>query len=208
MVGLEPSCLAVFRDEMLDLIPNDEDAKRLAANAFTLPEFLQKCAPDFAVPKLERKAVVHGHCHHKAILGLDSEEKLLKDMSLDAQVLDDGCCGMAGSFGFEAHKYDVSMKVFEHELRGHIEQAPKDTLIVTDGFSCKTQLEQSTDRGGLHVAELLKMAIDHGPRGVAGDYPERAVQKLSRNDRYMRELVTGGIAAGLLLGGAMLLRRR
>ncbi len=208
MVGLEPSCLAVFRDEMLDLIPSDQDAKRLAANAFTLPEFLQKCAPDFAVPKLERKAVVHGHCHHKAILGLDSEEKLLKDMSLDAQVLDDGCCGMAGSFGFEERKYDVSMKVFEHELRGHIEQAPKDTLIVADGFSCKTQLEQSTDRGGLHVAELLKMALDHGPRGMAGDYPERAVQKLPRNDRYMRELVTGGIAAGLLLGGAMLLRRR
>jgi len=200
MVGLEPSCLVVFRDEMPDLLPNDEDAKRLAGNCFTLSEFLQQHSPHFVVPKLERKAIVHGHCHQKAVIGMDSETRLLKDMSLDADVLDDGCCGMAGSFGFEPHKYDVSMKVFEHELRGHVENAAKDTLIAADGFSCRTQIEQATDRRALHTAELLKMAMDHGPRGVAGDYPERRIRKLPRNDKYRREWITGGIVAGLLLG--------
>ena len=200
VVGLEPSCLAVFRDEMPDLLPNDEDAKRLAGNCFTLAEFLDRRSAHFVIPKLERKAVVHGHCHQKAVLGMDSEARLLKNMSLDAEVLDDGCCGMAGSFGFEPHKYDVSMKVFDHELRSQVENAAKDTLVVADGFSCRTQIEQGTDRRALHTAELLKMAMDHGPHGVSGDYPERRMEKLPRNDGHAREWITGGIVAGLLVG--------
>ncbi|MGN6637599.1 MAG: (Fe-S)-binding protein, partial [Mucilaginibacter sp.] len=99
VVGLEPSCVAVFRDELTNLFPNNEDAKRLQKQVFTLAEFLEKKAPDFKVPHLKSKAVVHGHCHHKAIMKMDSDKELLDRLKLDYKVLDSGCCGMAGYFG-------------------------------------------------------------------------------------------------------------
>ncbi|HKT25823.1 MAG TPA: heterodisulfide reductase-related iron-sulfur binding cluster [Terriglobales bacterium] len=108
IVVLEPSCAAVFRDELCNLMPADEDAARMKSQTSLLSEFLQKKAPDFQIPKLERRATVHGHCHHKTIMQMDDEVALLKRLGLDFEVLDDGCCGMAGSFGFEEEKYDVS----------------------------------------------------------------------------------------------------
>ena len=114
VVGLEPSCLAVFRDEMLDLRPHDQDAKRLHGQVFTLAEFLTQ--HDYQPPRLHQDIVVHGHCHQKAIISLDAEKKLFEAMGAKAEILDDGCCGMAGSFGFEQHKYDLSMQVYEHQL--------------------------------------------------------------------------------------------
>src|SRR5262249_34944017 len=113
VVGLEPSCLAVFRDELVNLFPHDEDAKRLRQQAFLLSEFLEQKAPDFRPPPLRRRAVVHGHCHHKAIMGMTAEEDVLKKLGLDVEVLDSGCCGMAGSFGFEREHYPVSVAVGE-----------------------------------------------------------------------------------------------
>src|SRR5262249_18376687 len=149
-------CLAVFRDEMLDLRPHDQDAKRLQAQVFTLAEFLTR--HDYQPPVLQRELTVHGHCHQKAIISLDAEKKLLEAMQAKAEILDDGCCGMAGSFGFEEHKYDVSMKVYEHELGPHLRQMPRERLVVADGFSCKTQIEQATGRRPLHLAQLLQIA--------------------------------------------------
>src|SRR5205807_10062483 len=117
--------------------------------------------------------IVHAHCHHHAVMKFDAEEQVLRDAGLDCRVLDSGCCGMAGSFGFERDHYDVSMKVGERVLLPAVREAPKDTLIVADGFSCREQIAQSTDRRALHLAEVLDMAAHDGPGGPAGDYPER-----------------------------------
>jgi FAD/FMN-containing dehydrogenase/Fe-S oxidoreductase len=173
IVGLEPSCTAVFRDEVFELFPQNENARRVKQQTFTLAEFLEKHAPHYQVPKLERKALVHGHCHHKAVMKLDAEKKLLKKMGLNYDLLDSGCCGMAGAFGFEADHYDVSIACGERVLLPAVRSAGKDTIILADGFSCREQVRQCTDRVPLHVAELLKMAMDEGPRGPAGNLPEQ-----------------------------------
>jgi Fe-S oxidoreductase len=152
IVGLEPSCTAVFRDEIFEMFPHNENARRLKNQTFTLAEFLEKHAPDYHVPKLHRKALVHGHCHHKAVMKLDCEKKLLESMGLDCDLPDSGCCGMAGAFGFEADKYDVSIAAGERVLLPAVRKAGKDTLIIADGFSCREQVRQTTDRHALHIA--------------------------------------------------------
>ncbi len=171
IVGLEPSCVAVFRDEIKELFPRYEQAKRLTRQTFTLSEFLKD--QSVACPKLLRQAVVHGHCHHKAVLGFDAEQQVLQGMGLECRVLDSGCCGMAGSFGFERHHYEVSMSAGERVLLPAVREAPGDALIVADGFSCRTQIAEATGRRALHLADVIEMAAADGPRGPSGDFPER-----------------------------------
>jgi FAD/FMN-containing dehydrogenase/Fe-S oxidoreductase len=173
VVGLEPSCVAVFRDELCNLFPNDEDAKRLKKQTYLLSEFLEQKVPDYQPPKLQRKAVVHGHCHQKSVLNMACEVALLKKIGLDCELPETGCCGMAGSFGFEADKYEVSKACGDRVLLPAVRDAGKDALIVADGFSCREQIEQLTDRRALHMAQVLKMARETGPRGPSGNYPER-----------------------------------
>jgi FAD/FMN-containing dehydrogenase/Fe-S oxidoreductase len=176
IVVLEPSCCSVFRDDAINLFPTDEDAQRLAHQTFTLGEFLSRAG--YEPRPLHRKALVHGHCHHKAIMGLDGEIGLFRRMGLDYDVLDDGCCGMAGAFGFERDHYDISLKVGERVLLPAVRTATVETLVVTDGFSCRTQIEQTTGRGALHVAEVLQWALrgDAGPGGASTESRgERAV---------------------------------
>jgi Fe-S oxidoreductase len=158
IVVLEPSCLAVFHDELTNLFPDDARAQRLAKQSFLLADFLRTKVPDYRPPRLRRAAMVHGHCHHKAIVGLDAEEAMLKDMTDDLQVVDSGCCGMAGSFGFEADHYDVSQQIGELVLLPAVRQAPADTLLVADGFSCREQIWQATGREAMHFAEVLRAA--------------------------------------------------
>ena len=161
VIGLEPSCVSVFRDEMMNLLPNDDDAKRLRDQTFLLTEFLAKKAPDFALPKLARKAVVHGHCHQKSVLDFDCEQKLLDRLELDCEVLDSGCCGMAGAFGFEkGDHYDVSIACGERVLLPAVRKAADDTLIIANGFSCREQISQTTNRRAHHIAEVLKLALE------------------------------------------------
>jgi FAD/FMN-containing dehydrogenase/Fe-S oxidoreductase len=160
VVGLEPSCVSVFRDELANLLPTDEDARRLGSQTFLLSEYLERYAPDFSPGRLDRRAVVHGHCHHKAVLGFDAEEKLLRELGLDVEVLDSGCCGMAGAFGFEkGEHYDVSIKCGERVLLPAVRSADSHTLIVADGFSCREQIAQTTKRQALHLAEVLRVAL-------------------------------------------------
>ncbi|MGN6400622.1 MAG: (Fe-S)-binding protein, partial [Flavisolibacter sp.] len=160
IVGLEPSCVAVFRDELHNLFPHNEQASRLSVQVFTLGEFLQKKAPDFKIPELQKKAIVHGHCHHKSIMKMDCEKTLLKKIGLDFEVLPTSCCGMAGYFGYEkGEHYDVSIKAGEQLLLPKVREADKTTVIITDGFSCREQIEQETDRKGLHLAQVLQMAL-------------------------------------------------
>ncbi|HMF10940.1 MAG TPA: FAD-linked oxidase C-terminal domain-containing protein, partial [Gemmataceae bacterium] len=116
IVGLEPSCVTVFRDELGNLFPRDERAHRLSRQIFLLSEFLENYKDLIPLPRLERKAIVHGHCHHKSVLKMNAEEAVLARMSLECHAPAAGCCGMAGSFGFEDDKYDVSIAIGELEL--------------------------------------------------------------------------------------------
>jgi FAD/FMN-containing dehydrogenase/Fe-S oxidoreductase len=158
IVVLEPSCAAVFRDELLNLFPNDERAHRLSQQTFLLSEFLEQKAAHFPLPKLARKALVHGHCHHKSIMRMTDEESVLRKMGIDFQTPAPGCCGMAGSFGFEQDKYQTSLAIGELELLPAVRKASSDCLIIANGFSCREQIRQCTNRQALHLAEVIQMA--------------------------------------------------
>jgi Fe-S oxidoreductase len=161
LIGLEPSCLAVFRDELPELFPNDLLATRLAKQSFTLSEFLLQRAPEAPLPDLGgRKALVQAHCHHRAVMGFDAEREILDRLGVRADYPDSGCCGLAGSFGFEAgDKYEVSMKAGERVLFPAVRDAGNSTMILADGFSCRTQIEQGTGRRAMHLAELIALGM-------------------------------------------------
>jgi FAD/FMN-containing dehydrogenase/Fe-S oxidoreductase len=160
IVVLEPSCASVFRDELHNLFPADARAARLAKQTFLLSEFLEKQAPGYIPPRLDRRVLLHGHCHHKALMKMTAEESLLRKMGAELQPLDAGCCGMAGPFGFERDKFPVSQAVGERVLLPAVRNATPDTLIVSDGFSCREQIVQGTGREAIHLAEALKLALD------------------------------------------------
>ena len=171
VVGMEPSCLAVFKDELTGMLPHDDDAARLARNAMHFAEFFER--HEIPVPRLERRAVVWGHCHHKATGGMDPEHALLRRMGVDIQPVSGGCCGLAGSWGFEQGHHEISMQCGEQALLPAVRHADSDSLIIADGFSCKTQIAQSgVGRRALHVGQAMKMAREHGPQGVRGTLPE------------------------------------
>src|SRR5690606_17251737 len=109
VVGLEPSCVATFRDELPNLLPRDEDGRRLSQQTLLLSEFVVRHVRPDTLPRHERPAIVHGHCHHKSVLKFDAEAEVLRQLGLQATILDSGCCGMAGAFGFERKNYDVSV---------------------------------------------------------------------------------------------------
>jgi len=166
IVGLEPSCLAVFRDELVNLFPHDADAQRLRGQAWTLSEFLRDHAGDWPLPRLERSALVQPHCHHHAVLGFQAEQDLLASMGVDVEMAEAGCCGMAGSFGYEAgERYEVSMAAGERVLLPKVRAADRQTLILADGFSCRGQIASGSDRTGLHLAQVIAMAIRDGQLG-------------------------------------------
>ena len=173
-VFLEPSCGSVFQDDMMKLMPGDENAKRLNKNVYLLSDFLEKKSPEFAKQHpLHRKAVVHGHCHHKTVLDWNGEQKTLDKMGVEKEAPEDGCCGMAGAFGFETDHFEVAQKCGERVLLPKLKETAKDTLIVADGFSCREMISQNTDRHALHMSEVIRMAMTEGPAGTPGAYPER-----------------------------------
>jgi Fe-S oxidoreductase len=201
IVGLEPSCVAVFRDELINLLPHDHDAQRLQQQTFLLSEFLVKHAPEFRPPPLTRKALVHGHCHHKALMGMADEEALLKKLGIEFEAPETGCCGMAGSFGFErGDHYDVSIACGERVLLPSVRCAAPDTLIIADGFSCQEQIRQTTDRRALHLAQVLQMALQQETRALPRNYPESAYA--SRNSGHSRVVPWILLGGGVLLAGA------
>jgi FAD/FMN-containing dehydrogenase/Fe-S oxidoreductase len=163
LVVLEPACASVFRDELTNLLYKSEQARRLSKQTFLLDELLvERDAKQW--PRLGRKAIVHGHCHHQSILKMGAQEELMKRVGLDFDVLDSGCCGMAGSFGFEKAKYDVSIACGERMLLPAVRAADDDTLLLADGFSCREQVAQATGRKTLHLSEVLAMALGAPPR--------------------------------------------
>jgi FAD/FMN-containing dehydrogenase/Fe-S oxidoreductase len=175
LVGLEPACVAVFRDEMVNLFPADALAVALAKQTFMLSEFLVKQAR-YRPPPLKMKAIVHGHCHQKAVVGMGDEIALLGAMGLDFDLLDSGCCGMAGSFGFDRDKVQLSMRIGEMVLLPEVRAAEKDTLVITNGYSCREQIAQGAQRQALHLAEVLDLAIQrHGSGHPRMHHVERAL---------------------------------
>ena len=159
IVVLEPSCLAVFRDELVNLFPNDEAARRLSRQTFLLSEFLAANGTNAVSTHLRGRVMLHGHCHHKAVAKLDDEEALLRACGADVETIDSGCCGMAGSFGFEEEHYELSLKVGELSLLPAVRRASPETVIVADGFSCREQIRQATGRNAVHLAEALRLGL-------------------------------------------------
>lgn len=210
IVGLEPSCVAVFRDELGNLFPNREDAKRLQRQVFTLAEFLDKKAPDYPVPELKSKALVQGHCHHKAIMKMKSDEKLLGQMKLDYEVLDSGCCGMAGYFGYEAGAhYEVGKAAGERVLLPQVRKASPQTIVIADGFSCREQIEQETNRKGLHTAQVLQMALHKEKPNLA--FPEKKYvnsKKLKAAPGKNKLLIAATCGLGIGLSMALIILKR
>ena len=154
VVVLEPSCASVFRDELTNLLPHDPRARKLRNQTYLLSEFLIKFAPNYRPPQLNEKILVHGHCHHRATVGMTDEMALLHLTGADIQLLDSGCCGMAGPFGFEKDKYEVSQTLANRVLLPAIRNNPQAT-ILTNGFSCAEQITQNTTTHPKHLAELL-----------------------------------------------------
>jgi FAD/FMN-containing dehydrogenase/Fe-S oxidoreductase len=191
IVVLEPSCAAVFRDELPNLFPFDEDALRLKEQTYLLSEFLTKKAAGWTIPRIGRRAIVQDHCHHKAVMGVTDEQAILQKAGLDFETPNDGCCGMAGSFGFEESHYGISMDVGDRKLFPALRAAPADTLLVADGFSCREQIRSATGRLPLHLAQVLRMGLPGGQTRSG----ERQPRSRSRG--------TGGlIVAGAALAAA------
>jgi FAD/FMN-containing dehydrogenase/Fe-S oxidoreductase len=205
MVVLEPSCWTSFQDELTNLFPADLDATRLKSLTFTLSDFLRNQVKDYQPPKLKRDALVHGHCHQKATdaLGdqqfgkLRAEKDIFDKMGVSHRYPDAGCCGMAGAFGYEKehHHYEVSVACGERVLLPEVRNAPLDTLIIADGFSCQEQVEQQTDRKALHLAQVLQMAIHEGEAGPTG-VPEAAMAR-QREAEIKRSVVQGAVIIGV-----------
>jgi FAD/FMN-containing dehydrogenase/Fe-S oxidoreductase len=198
LIGLEPSCLAVFRDELRNMFPADTTATRLARQSVTLGEFLGEAG--YAPPRLTRDALVQVHCHHGAVLSYDSERRLLEQMGLDLTIPDSGCCGMAGSFGYErGERYRVSQDCGERIILPAVRAADPETLVIADGFSCREQIAQATSRRPLHLAQVLRLAHENPP----GPFPERSCWE--RPPRSAALLTVLGLGAGA--GAALALRR-
>ena len=170
IVGLEPSCILTFRDELPKLFPHDARAAALASRAMLLEEYLTREAPDFIPAAIHGRAVLHGHCHQKAIAGLDSEVKLLSQVEgLQVEVLDSGCCGMAGAFGYDRENYQLSAKIGERVLIPKLRASSSDTIVIADGFSCRSQIRHfCPDRKPLHIAQVLAGLSGRGNAVPAG----------------------------------------
>src|SRR5260370_30149830 len=188
---------------------------------FLLRKFVEPPAHLFLFPRLERKALLHGHCHHKSIMKMTAEESILRRLGVDFLSPAPGCCGMAGSFGFEHDKYELSMAIAELELLPAVRKAPADWLIIADGFSCREQIAQGTDRYALHLAEVLQMALHASPlpchsdssrsasdgaveEPAVGPYPESTMVR-QRDTEVRSSMKRAGFGLGGLAAAGMLL---
>jgi len=177
VVIMEPSVAAVFKDELTSLLPGELDGKRLSGLVYMLGDLALERG--LTLPRLGGKAILHGHCHQKAVLKFSSVKEMLKRMCLEVQEPQPGCCGMAGSFGFEAKHYGFSMKIGEQGLLPAVREASRGTYIVADGFSCRTQIMDGTGRMPLHTSELISLGFKRQAvgRGAEGETAPEEVRK-------------------------------
>jgi Fe-S oxidoreductase len=163
-IFLEPSCASVFKDEALEFFPDDPRARRMSKQVWLLADWLAAKAPEWGTGRLEgAKVILHGHCHHKAVFGGPvNEVALLKKAGAAVELINSSCCGMAGPFGFEADKIEVSKAIANLGLLPAVNSAALSTIIVADGFSCREQINQLSEREGMHFAEVLAVSRPGG----------------------------------------------
>jgi Fe-S oxidoreductase len=156
-IFLEPSCASVFKDELPELFPTDPRAQRMRKLVWLLADWLAAKAPDFAIGRLQGAHILlHGHCHHKAVFGGPASEiALLRQAGATVEPIEAGCCGMAGPFGFEADKFELSKTIAQQGLLPAVASAGPMTIIAADGFSCREQIDQLGHKQALHFAEIL-----------------------------------------------------
>ncbi|HUY57047.1 MAG TPA: FAD-binding and (Fe-S)-binding domain-containing protein [Candidatus Micrarchaeaceae archaeon] len=160
IIGLEPSCIAVFKDELLNLMGDRADARRLAAQTQSLSDFVAPRLASLRLRQLGARGLVQGHCHQQALAGVGSDRTVVAAAGVTGEFLDAGCCGMAGAFGYErGEHYRVAIACGERALLPAVRAADPETLILASGFSCREQIEQVTGRPTLHVADVLRMAL-------------------------------------------------
>ncbi|OIJ96209.1 FAD-binding oxidoreductase [Streptomyces sp. MUSC 14] len=205
VIGLEPSCTAVFRSDAPELLPGDEDVRRLAKQTRTFAEQLVEHAPAaWSPPRLARQATVQTHCHQHAITKFDADRELMRRAGLDADVLDEGCCGLAGNFGFERGHHEVSLAVGELGVLPAVRAAAPSALVLADGFSCRTQIEQGgTGRRALHLAEALALGL---AGNLPAEQPERLAARPEPPSAKARWATTAGTAALLATAGPLTVR--
>ncbi|MEV5546141.1 FAD-binding and (Fe-S)-binding domain-containing protein [Streptomyces sp. NPDC052309] len=213
VVALEPSCAAVFRSDAAELFPGDHDVRRLRDRTVTLSELLTEHCPGYEPPRVpdrSARVLAQVHCHQHAVMGWDADRELLRRAGVDAERLDSGCCGLAGNFGFERGHLGVSEACAERVLLPRLRAEDEGTVVLADGFSCRTQIHE-LDSGGheaVHLAELLASALPGGPGSAYGTAPgARPVAP----GRPAQALAAGLAGAGLAAAGtatALALRRR
>ncbi|MFM0182369.1 FAD-binding and (Fe-S)-binding domain-containing protein [Paraburkholderia aspalathi] len=160
LVGLEPGCLSVFKDELLKQFPDHALATQLSAQTFLFSDFVARQPFDW--PTLPADVIVHGHCHQKALFGMQGDTALLNKLGVKWKLLDTGCCGMAGSFGFNDEHHALSEKIGEDTLFPAVRAAAAanaETIVLTNGFSCREQIEQGTGQHAMHIAQLAQRAL-------------------------------------------------
>ncbi len=160
LIGLEPACTSAFRDELVDLFPDNDLAKRLSEQTLFFTEFLDR-HDTAALPRIGGKALVQVHCHHHAVITPKAERSVLERLGIDHEIMASGCCGMAGAFGFESDKYEVSQTLAERVLLPKVRRASEETVILANGFSCREQIEQGSARRTAHIAEVIAHHIDN-----------------------------------------------
>jgi Fe-S oxidoreductase len=178
IVGTEPSCILTLRDEYVDLLPGDANADVVAKNSFMIDEFVAKLEKDGELGigwKTDPNPVMfHGHCHQKALIGMGPSMSILKAAGCVATDSGAGCCGMAGSFGYEAEHYEVSQKIGEDRLFPAVAEQSEETTIAVAGVSCRQQIEHFTERKAVHIVEVLasRVATPWEPALAVADRPE------------------------------------
>ncbi len=164
VVGTEPSCILTFRDEYPDLLPNNDDIQILSENSYLLEEFLCGGAKEelsqIQWKKDDSSVLFHGHCHGRAIVGNSASINLLESAGIDVSDTNGGCCGMAGSFGYEAEHYGISKAIGEDRLFPAVRKQSEDVIIAVSGYSCAQQIEHFTGRKTMHIAEVLADRIE------------------------------------------------
>ncbi|OKJ44985.1 FAD-binding and (Fe-S)-binding domain-containing protein [Streptomyces sp. CB01580] len=209
IVGLEPSCIAVFRADAPELMPQDLDIQRLSRQFRTFAELLLDDVPEenWRPPRLARTAVVQTHCHQHAVLKNDADRELMRRAGIDAVVLDEGCCGLAGNFGFERGHHGISMAIGEQGVLPAVRAAPPTVLVLADGFSCRTQIEEGgTGRRAMHLAEALALGPDGG---LPAERPEKLADRPEASADDARRMTAAVLALGATAGaGAYAARRR
>jgi Fe-S oxidoreductase len=206
LVGIEPSCLATFKHELVRMLPHDVDARRLSEQSYHFAAFFTKFGLE--PPRLSGEALLWGHCHQKATGGMEPDQQLLERMGLSVRRVDGACCGLAGSWGFESGHHALSVAAGDIALLPSIKDAPAAAVIVADGFSCKTQIEQGgTGRRALHLAEVMKL----GRLGYHATAPELAASMRRPGPtgrvRARHAAATAGVLGAVLAVGAVAVSR-